>query len=186
MAYEPPQLEVYINQFAAKTFAKPYHREFVNILNLKGHERVLDYGSGAGGPASLIAKTLKKGNGFLTCVDISQRWMDCAKKMLSKYENVDFYLGHIAKLDIKDNSYDIVGIHFVIHDIPAESWPEVTSSLASKLKTGGLLYMREPVSDIQQAENMMSLFERAGMQRVYVKDVKVPLSSRTIEMCMKK
>jgi ubiquinone/menaquinone biosynthesis C-methylase UbiE len=184
MSYEPPKLEVSINQFAAKTFAKPYHRDFVNILNLKGNEKVLDYGSGPGGPANLIAKKLSKGNGSLTCVDISQRWLECAKKMLSKYRNVDFHLGHISKVDVKSNEYDIIGIHFVIHDIPESDRNEIAASLADKLKKGGLLYMREPVSDIKQAEKMMGLFEKAGMKQVYMKDVKVPLSGRTIEMCM--
>lgn len=186
MSYEPPTLEVYLNKIAVKTFARSYYKKLIKSFNLKGDERIMDYGSGPGGPASFIAKKLNKGKGWLTCVDISQKWINCVKKVLSRYNNVDYKLGHIYQLDIPNDSYDLILIHFVLHEIPTESRKKVVASLVEKLKDGGLVIMREPMADSKTEENMMKLFEKEGLKKVSQRDVKVPLSGRTVEVKFKK
>lgn len=186
MFHEPSDLEVNINQFALKTFARPFYRDFIKAANLKGNERVLDFGSGAGGPATFIMNELKKGGGWLTCVDISKKWLNRVKKNLIEYHNVDYKLGEITSLDIPDNAYDIICIHFVLHDIEREAREQVAAAMVRKLKKGGRVFMREPVPDNSGAEDMVGLFEKEGMKRIYIKNVKIPLSGNTIEVNLEK
>jgi hypothetical protein len=44
--------------------------------------------------------------------------------------------GRDLKLDIPDSSQDMVFVHFVIHDIPADRRPQVVKHLARKLVIG--------------------------------------------------
>lgn len=181
MFHEPPSLEVRITQLAAISFAKPVYKDFVKAMNLKGTEYVLDFGSGAGGPASYIAKKLQSSGGKLTCVDISQKWMECIKKRLAGYKNVDFKLGHISSTDIKENFYDVICIHFVIHDIPSEERNEIVQQLIRKLKPGGIVFMREPINEIG-IEELIELFEKNDLQQVYMKHVNIPLQGKAVEV----
>ena len=59
-------------------------------MNLSGHEHVLDFGSGAGPSASYIAIKLSKGDGELTCLDISPTWITVIKARLADYKNINF------------------------------------------------------------------------------------------------
>ncbi|NLN65088.1 MAG: class I SAM-dependent methyltransferase [Clostridiaceae bacterium] len=186
MFHEPPTLEVCINRVAVKTFARRYYKDLVNAVNLKGNERVLDFGSGAGGPAVFIAKQLEKAGGWLTCVDVSHKWIRCAKRNLQAYRNVDFKLGYIGDVDIQENSYDMINIHFVMHEIPVESRSETAAVLYKKLKKGGLVFMREPVYDDNAIKELVALFEKQGMKKKYIKEITVPVSGESFEVCLEK
>ncbi len=107
MNHEPGIIEIFLTVASGMLFRGMY-REYVDRLGLKGSEHVLDFGSGSGNPARFIAPRLAHGGGHLTCVDISKKWMEVARKRLGKYPNVEFKLGDIAALDIPNASYDIV------------------------------------------------------------------------------
>ncbi|NIV34621.1 MAG: methyltransferase domain-containing protein, partial [Anaerolineae bacterium] len=123
--HEPGKMEVWLTMLAGKLFGRSVYEPYVNSLGLRGDEKVLDFGSGAGTPAQLIAGKLAEGSGTLTCVDVSQVWIKTAQKRLQAYSNVTFLSGEISDLDVPDESHDIVFIHFVIHDIPARQRPLV-------------------------------------------------------------
>lgn len=186
MAFEPPNMEVFINKVAVKTFARPYYRKLVKSMELKGNEKILDYGSGPAGPAIFIAKELKNGGGLLTCVDVSEKWLTCAKSTLSAFSNVDFKLGNIGELTIEDNSYDIINVHFVLHDISKTDWTKIIPALVSKLKKGGKVLLREPEIDNSIISDLTKAFEKQGMKRMHKKEVKVPLSPKSYEIWLKK
>lgn len=186
MFHEPPTLEVCINRFAVKTFARKYYRNLVKAMNLKGNERVLDFGSGAGGPALFIAKQLENAGGWLTCADVSHKWIHCAKRNLLLCKNVDFKLGYIGELELLDNDYDLINIHFVMHEIPAESRSETAAVLYKKLKNKGVVFMREPVYDDNAAKELVELFEKQGMKKKYMKEITVPVSGKSFEVCLEK
>jgi ubiquinone/menaquinone biosynthesis C-methylase UbiE len=98
---------------------------------------VLDYGSGSGRITRHIAQRLAPESGHLTCVDVSTVWMDVVKKRLKQFPNVDFKLGDIASLDIPDDAYDVVVVHFVLHHVDADVRQKNVSILSQKLKKGG-------------------------------------------------
>ena len=142
---EPGPIDVLITVLATRTLAAPFYRAYVDSLGLQGNERVLDYGSGAGAEARFLARKLQAGGGRLTCVDISAVWIEVAREALRKYPHVECKQGEIAALDIPDGAYDAAVVHFVLHDIPAESRPAIVAQLARKLRPGGKLFVREPM-----------------------------------------
>jgi ubiquinone/menaquinone biosynthesis C-methylase UbiE len=125
---------------------RPYKR-YVDSFSLVGNEVMLDYGSGWGRISRYIAERLLPGKGQLTCVDVSRVWMETIQKRLRKYPNVDYKLGDIATLDIADNAYDIVVVHFVLHHVDKDQRQARVDILARKLKPHGRLFLREPTRE---------------------------------------
>lgn len=141
---EPNQVLAAIQAFTTGIMARTYYRYYVEGLDFKGDERVLEYGSGSGAMSQYLAKALP--NGHLTCVDISRVWMGYMKKVARKYPNIDLMQGDIADLAIPAESYDIVYIHYMLHDVPARIQREKMRIVLAKLKNGGKVFLREPTS----------------------------------------
>ena len=144
---EPSSTQVFFTVAVGHTFGSFFWKNYVKSLNLNGNEKILEYGSGSGALSRHIAQILMEGGGSLTCVDISQKWMDTIQKRMDNYSNVEFKLGTIFDLDIPDNSYDAVVIHYVLHDIDQDLREEIVKALSKKLKNGGKVYIREPLAD---------------------------------------
>jgi len=129
---------------------------------------VLDYGYGWGRISQHIAERLSRGNGHLTCVDVSKVWMETIQKRMKKYHNVDYKLGDIATLEIPDGAYDIVVVHNVLHHVPKDEQQEKVAILARKLKPHGRLFIREftraghgtPIVEIRALMSATGLHER--------------------------
>jgi 2-polyprenyl-3-methyl-5-hydroxy-6-metoxy-1,4-benzoquinol methylase len=170
-AHEPPKAEAFVVSLLAKAILSPYYARYVRNLDLKGGERVLDYGSGPGVAARHIATRLAEGGGHLTCVDVSQTWIRIAQKTTRRYSHVEYKLGDIAALDIENDAYDVVFIHFVLHDLPAQKRPDVVRHLSAKLRKGGRLVLREPTSKGHgiSPQEIQRLMTDAGLQQVSVK-----------------
>jgi len=144
-----------------------YFKSFVNSFALKGNEHVLDFGSGGGIGARFVLKHLGK-NGHITCVDRSSYWIKKARKRLKKFPNVTLVLGDISKLDIPENAFDVVLARYVIHDIAPEERQNIMNELANKLKSGGALYIWEPIkiSHGMPVEEIRKLLSSSGLQEL--------------------
>lgn len=164
MSHEPGIIEIFLTVVSGTLFGGTY-KEYVYRLDLKGSECVLDFGSGSGNPARFIAPRLAQSGGRLTCVDISKKWMDVAQRRLGKYPNVEFKLGDIAILDIPNAFYDVVLIHFVLHDIDAAERPSIAGNLVPKLKHTGKVFIREPMRFIS-CEEIRKLMRQNGLEEV--------------------
>lgn len=140
---EPPPLEVKLTLGLGKTLLSPYYRTFAKSLNLQGNEQVLDFGSGSGICSRHIAEQLRQA-GHLDCVDISQVWHQVIKKTLIKYSHVNYYLGKLDQLNLSENTYDLIVIHFVLHDIHNNERFGIINKLSALLKSGGCIFIREP------------------------------------------
>lgn len=104
---------------------------------------VLDLGSGAGFDAFLAARKVGK-NGKVIGVDMTKEMIKKARANAIKYEynNVEFKLGDIEKLPIRDNSIDVIISNCVINLAPDKD--QVFSESYRVLKEGGKMF----VSDI--------------------------------------
>lgn len=165
-SYEPPPLEVRITLALGLTLLSPYYQLFVRDLNLRGDERVLDFGSGSGICSRHIAARLKHGGGQLACVDISHGWMKVIRKTLRRYDNVSYHLGHITEVNLPDACFDIGVIHFVLHDIPENERLSVLHGLARRLKPEGCLIIREPQGHGFTLEELKQLATAAGLPAI--------------------
>ncbi len=165
---DPSRFEIISHLWLSKTFLRPFYRSYVRSMNLSGDEMVLDFGSGSASLAVHIAEKLSRG-GRVTCLDISEKWLDSARKRLKSRRNADFLLGDITAMDIPDGSYDIVVIHFVLHDIPGELRSGILQKIARILKNGGKLYIREPV---RESHGMPAIEIKRLMSGASLKEVK--------------
>ncbi len=144
LIYEPSHLEIRLTLALGLTILSPYYCSFAQGLELTGNEQVMDFGSGSGVCTRHIAAQLGNG-GHLTCVDVSTRWMNVITKTLRKYDNVSYLLGQISELNLPEAEYDVVILHYVLHDIPAWQRAEAITFLAGTLKPGGRMILREPI-----------------------------------------
>ena len=139
----PSRLEIFTTRLMLHGLLSGSYRRFVDGMGLRGDEHVLDFGAGSGAAARHLAKRLRAG-GHLTCVDISPAWQGVARKTLHKFANVDFVLGDVRELELPAESYDVVVMHWMFHDVPAADRRPVLTALAGLLRPGGKLYTREP------------------------------------------
>lgn len=142
-SYEPQSLEIILTLSLGQTLLSPYYRSFARSLNLRGDEKVLDFGSGSGVCSRHIAKLLDKG-GKLDCLDVSRGWYSVIQNTMQGFFNVGCHLGTLGYDGLPNSAYDLVVVHFVIHDIPYYERHEVFKELAQKLRPGGRLVFREP------------------------------------------
>lgn len=166
--YEPPPLEIRLTLGLGLTLLSPYYSRFAHSLNLNGDERVLDFGSGSGVCARHIAARLQNGGG-LDCVDISRGWMQVIRRTLRRYENIAYHLGRVARLDLPRASYDLIVVHFVLHDIPAAERAAIVKTLAGLLKPDGRLVLREPQGHGLSLEAIRELTRAAGLRAISLK-----------------
>jgi len=143
----PSKLSVRMHEFFWLKLMKRYYRRYVESFNLKGDEKVLDFGCGPGSTAKFIAQILRNKNGELTCLDISEAWIDRAKKNLNKFPAVHYHAGDIRNWEGREEYFDAVTIHFMLHDIEKSERNEVVRALAEKMKPGAKLFIREPTKE---------------------------------------
>jgi ubiquinone/menaquinone biosynthesis C-methylase UbiE len=140
---------------------------YFKTFRLKGDEKVLDFGCGGGVSSRCLAYFLNDG-GKVTCVDVSNYWINKAKGRVKKYSNVECRAGDIRKMELPDHSFDVISILNVIHDIPPGDRQDTVNTLARLMNKKGTIFIREPVkiSHGLPAAEIRSLFSNAGLKEV--------------------
>lgn len=100
-----------IDEFGNNRLFSFLYKNYIRTLNLKGNERVLDFGSGSGAGSKHLAKILQKSGGHITCIDISKYWTEKAKKRMKYYDNVDFLVGQLSELQLGGNSGNLLQLY---------------------------------------------------------------------------
>ena len=166
MKYEPSRLEILLTKIAFLFYGKSVYRAFANSLPLKGNDRVLDFGCGMGTVAHYTAKMLSRGH--LTCLDISERWLNECRKNLRGYGNVTFVQTEFPVFVY--DCFDLVYCHFVLHDIWEGQLKKIIPALTESLKPGGMLIFREPLKETEKISLIKSLMEQ---NRLFPKDCRI-------------
>lgn len=143
---EPGRAEILESRLIMNGLLSGFYRRYVDEMGLRGDERVLDYGSGGGAAARHLAKRLEAGGGHLTCMDVSVRWQGVVKRVLRAHTNVEYRLGDVRALALPAGGFDVVVVHWMLHDVPPADRPSILTELARLLRPDGRLFVREPTS----------------------------------------
>jgi ubiquinone/menaquinone biosynthesis C-methylase UbiE len=165
---EPNFKERFFYRIFVWYFRKKMYIPFVEKLDLKGDEKVLEFGSGMGVAARLVADILKDGGGVITCMDISEKWMKMLKKYTKNYSNVKTILSEMKEEILPKDHFDVIYFDFVLHDIPQNERQFILKELKSALRQKGKFLLREPYDEshgipIKEIEKYMKEMEMKNL-----------------------
>lgn len=94
----------------------------------------------------------------------SPYWTSVAKRRLHNYKGIVFYTDPIIKLHLPDDSFDIIYIHYTLHDVPQGQRASIISEFHRIIKPTGRLYIKEPqrANDGMPVEEIEELMFKNG------------------------
>ncbi len=92
-----------------------WKKRFVEIMDIKENEIVLDVGSGSGDIASEILK--KNIPSSLYLLDLNEAMLLEGKKRLKKEKNIKYFIGNAEKLNFESNFFDKYIISFCLRNV---------------------------------------------------------------------
>lgn len=113
--------------------------KLVNRYHLSKKVKIVDFGSGVGNSIEFIRKYLPTSE--LTCLDVSRKSLDIAKKRFSNKSEYIHFDG--KKIPLNDNGYDIVFSACVFHHIPKNEHDSLLIEIYRILKKGGVFVVFE-------------------------------------------
>ena len=116
-----------------------WKKKFVEIINPKKDEIIIDVGSGTGDIAKNILKT--KFNGELHLLDLNLQMLNIGKSTIKKNKNVYFHHGNAEDLKFKENTFDKYTIAFCLRNIT--NIEKSIEEALRVLKPGGIYFCLE-------------------------------------------
>lgn len=164
---DPSRLEILLTRVMLHGVLSGAYRTWVAGLGLRGDERVLELGSGSGAAARHLVEVLEPRGGHLTCVDVSPGWQAALRRSLAGH-GVTCVAGDIRRLGLPAGSFDLVVVHWMLHDVPSGDRPAILAELARLLRPGGRLATREPTRAGAgiPATGLRALLRGAGLREV--------------------
>lgn len=136
-----PTVAERLDDFLIRYLAYFNYHDYVERIHLHGNERVLEVGCGGGNLSRFLSERLPSGK--LVGIDNSDYWLKKAKGRFKKFGNISFELENILDLN-EEYQFDVVIVHYVLHDIQKEGREKAINILRTNLKDNGLIYIREP------------------------------------------
>ena len=94
-----------------------WKKRFVETIDLKENEIILDVGSGSGDIASEILK--KNLPTSLYLLDLNEEMLLEGRKRLKKEKNIKYFIGNAEKLNFENNFFDKYTISFCLRNVTA-------------------------------------------------------------------
>ena len=92
-----------------------WKKRFVETMNLKENEIILDVGSGSGDIASEILKENLSTSLYL--LDLNEEMLLEGRKRLRKEKNIKYFIGNAEKLNFENNYFDKYTISFCLRNV---------------------------------------------------------------------
>ena len=106
---------------------------------------ILDYGCGNGDVAKFLSQKLNYT--LFTCIDISQKAIDAARKNCENLRNFEILCGDVSAIN---QPYDIILLSSVYHFLNKKQRSALISKIKRFLNPGGLLFLLTLSTDDQQ------------------------------------
>lgn len=136
-----------------------HYQRYASICQLVAGKVVLDAACGEGYGSNILAATAKK----VTGIDIDADTIERARKTYSVRGNLYFEQGCIEKLDIADETIDVVVSFETIEHVPEQTQEKFLSEITRILKKDGILIMSTPnkkiYSDLHNYKNEFHIKE---------------------------
>jgi ubiquinone/menaquinone biosynthesis C-methylase UbiE len=143
MAYEEPGLaQRIVDGFATRVLLTKHYRAFVEGMGLRGDERFLEVGPGAGAATKYLLAALPRGR--VVCVDTSANWLEYVRKRHGDAPNLELLHGTLQAASLEASSFDAALVHWMLHDVEAADRAAFVGEIARLLRPGGRLFLREP------------------------------------------
>ena len=104
-----------MNDFMSLGMHRLWKKRFVEIIDCKNNEKILDVGSGSGDIAFEITKTKIPVN--LNLLDLNEEMLKEGKKRFKNKKNIKFIIGNGENLKLKSNYFDKYAIAFCLRNI---------------------------------------------------------------------
>ena len=168
MVEEPTFFDTVLDWVMNGFLQKSIHKEYVEKLDLKGNEMILDVGSGSGAFTQHVAEAILMGDGRITCVDPSEVWMKIAKKRLAKRNFVDFVESEVQTAGLPANTFTTAIVHCTLCGVDPNRRQPLVDGTVRLLRRGGTVLVKEPttVENGIQAAEIRRLMEHAGCREV--------------------
>jgi SAM-dependent methyltransferase len=131
-------------------------RELQRFVQPRGHELVLDAGTGTGALAFALAPLVHE----VVAVDIVPELLDEARRRSGDFPNVRFIEGDATRLDLDAGSFDLAGSLRTLHHVAR---PElVVAELTRVTRPGGTVLVVDQIAPVDPLEALeLNRFERA-------------------------
>ena len=105
--------------------------------------------------------------GDLVCSGASRRAGSTGdpQRCLRGFADVEFRLGDVRDMGLPAASFDVVLVHWMLHDVPPWDRPSIVAELARLLRPGGRLSTREPTGTKHgmPAQQVREVYAAAGL-----------------------
>ncbi len=161
-----------------KGTADPMRRRMVSLFkenNLSLGKKALELGAGVGSNTLFMAYAF--GETEITCLDLSESYLQKAKSNLRDFSNINFYRGEAENLGFKDASYDSVFSTFLFHELPLEVRVAVLDEAHRVLKPGGLIAIADSIQlgDIESLDWAIKDFPKNFHEPFYTNYIKTAM-----------
>ncbi|XP_070563864.1 uncharacterized protein [Ptychodera flava] len=132
-------VESMMHDTKASTLTEMESKEIMSMLpNIEG-KRILELGAGIGRQTKLFAEKAA----HVSAVDFMETFVEKNRQNNSHLENVEFIQADITKLDLPEESYDIVFSNWLMMYLSDDEVLKLFTNTLKWLKEGGFVFFRE-------------------------------------------
>ncbi|OGO23277.1 MAG: hypothetical protein A2144_12065 [Chloroflexi bacterium RBG_16_50_9] len=154
----------------------------VDFTGAEKGSRILDVATGTGKQAFAFAE-----KGYdVTGIDLSKAMLKVANKK-NRYKNVRFQAADATNLPFEDNSFDVSGVSFALHDMPLKIREKALKEITRVTKPEGMIVIVDyalPENKIGRflVYHFVRLYEREYYSRFIKSDLEALLRKSGIEV----
>jgi len=96
----------------------------------------------------------------VSALDLSQSYLDEARRALSGYRAIDFVHANAESIPFDDNTFDIVTCIYLFHELPTQVRHRIAAEMARVLKPGGMLVFMDSLQlgDMPELDGLLERF----------------------------